>query len=204
MSRGTRSEFYLCSLNCRWYAYSLLGKVFAIGLENGTRILTTTFDCFLRYLRNLQVLINKIERATPEPDSLLSARLHPSMLPLRNQIQITANFPLRALCPLLNTAVVSFDNQARTFTDMQLQVAETIHYIESHAGNISNTNVLIKDSAGSATIEMPAMEYLNLFALPNFYFHFSMVYAIARAEGIALTKGDFDGIHAYPTGFSFA
>jgi hypothetical protein len=30
-----------------------------------------------------------------------------------------------------------------------------------------------------------------------------MVYAIARVSGIPLTKGDFDGIHTYPTGFSF-
>jgi hypothetical protein len=30
-----------------------------------------------------------------------------------------------------------------------------------------------------------------------------MAYAIARAAGVPLSKGDFDGYHQYPDGFSF-
>ncbi|MGV7210836.1 DUF1993 family protein [Oxalobacteraceae bacterium A2-2] len=44
---------------------------------------------------------------------------------------------------------------------------------------------------------------LHLYILPNFHFHLSMAYAIARQQGVALGKPDYDGYHAYPPGFSF-
>lgn len=49
-------------------------------------------------------------------------------------------------------------------------------------------------------------EYLQIwhtFAWPNFVFHLSMVCASDRAKGVPLSKGDYDGIHGYPLGFSF-
>jgi hypothetical protein len=36
-------------------------------------------------------------------------------------------------------------------------------------------------------------EYLNSFALPNFYFHITTAYAILRQGGVALGKLDFMG-----------
>jgi hypothetical protein len=50
---------------------------------------------------------------------------------------------------------------------------------------------------------MPASEYVSSFVLPNFFFHISMVYAIAKNNGVSVSKGDFDGIHQYPKGFSW-
>jgi uncharacterized protein len=40
---------------------------------------------------------------------------------------------------------------------------------------------------------MEAAAYLNTFALPNFYFHATATYAILRANGVDLGKGDFMG-----------
>ena len=42
-----------------------------------------------------------------------------------------------------------------------------------------------------------------MYAVPNFFFHYSMVYAIARNAGVAIGKTDFDGFHKYPLGFIF-
>ena len=42
-----------------------------------------------------------------------------------------------------------------------------------------------------------------MYALPNFFFHYSMVYAIARQAGVEIGKSDFDGYHDYPVGFTF-
>jgi hypothetical protein len=50
---------------------------------------------------------------------------------------------------------------------------------------------------------MPASEYVSSFVLPNFFFHISMVYAIAKNNGVSVSKGDYDGIHQYPKGFSW-
>ncbi|MCG7587734.1 DUF1993 family protein [Photobacterium sp. OFAV2-7] len=50
---------------------------------------------------------------------------------------------------------------------------------------------------------MSQSEFIHQYILPNFYFHISMVYAIAKSKGVVLSKADFDGIHSYPSGFSF-
>jgi hypothetical protein len=43
-----------------------------------------------------------------------------------------------------------------------------------------------------------------MYAVPNFLFHYAMVYAIARQAGVPVGKSDFDGYHRYPPGFTFA
>jgi hypothetical protein len=62
---------------------------------------------------------------------------------------------------------------------------------------------MIDDKAGFAELVLPANEFLYQYAMPNFFFHLSMVYAIAKQSGLCLSKADFDGYHIYPAGFSF-
>ena len=52
-------------------------------------------------------------------------------------------------------------------------------------------------------LDLPAAEYFHMYAVPNFFFHYSMVYAIARQGGVPVGKSDFDGYHRYPSGFTF-
>jgi len=42
-----------------------------------------------------------------------------------------------------------------------------------------------------------AQGFLQQYALPNFFFHLSLVYALLRQQGLPLSKGDFDGWHVY-------
>jgi hypothetical protein len=58
-------------------------------------------------------------------------------------------------------------------------------------------------SAGEKENALTTDNYYSLFVIPNFFFHFSVPYSIARANGIPLSKGDFDGLHYYKPGFSF-
>ena len=43
------------------------------------------------------------------------------------------------------------------------------------------------------TLTMTGVKYLNHFAMPNFYFHTTMAYAILRENGLELGKRDFLG-----------
>ncbi|EOV1092755.1 DUF1993 family protein [Vibrio fluvialis] len=56
---------------------------------------------------------------------------------------------------------------------------------------------------GSIQIALAPFEFFHHYIVPNMLFHLSMVYAIARANGVALSKGDMDGLHRYSPGFSF-
>lgn len=106
-------------------------------------------------------------------------------------------------CALAGLEVADFSAAAC----LQEQIAQTMRY--AHLKTIPPERFdgphdrICRDRAGFADIALPADEYLNLYILPNFYFHFSMAYAIARSGGAAIGKGDFDGYHAYAPGFSF-
>ena len=163
---------------------------------------------FHRSLAQLCGMLGKIEAAEGEAgvgDGLLAARLHEDMLPFAQHVRATANFALRGCCPLAGVPVVSFDGDEVSFAGLQWQVVETMRFIADIPPSQFNgpADRICHDRAGFADLALPADEYLNLYILPNFYFHLSMVYAIARSRGVAIGKGDFDGYHIYAPGFSW-
>nr|WP_315396393.1 DUF1993 family protein [uncultured Duganella sp.] len=161
---------------------------------------------FHRSLAQLYAMLGKIGAADADHGGgMLEARLHQDMLPFAQHVRATANFALRGCCPLAGVPVVSFDGDERSFAALEWQIVETMRCIADLAPGSFDTSPqhICRDRAGFADLALGADEYLNLYILPNFYFHFSMVYAIARSRGVAIGKGDFDGYHIYAPGFSF-
>jgi hypothetical protein len=159
---------------------------------------------FSHYLQQLKVIVDKIDQHTQGDNSVLQHSLHEGMLPLLAQLRTAANFSLRACCPLNGRERISFDNSDETFAGVQLQLDQTIHYLQTiPASDFIRIPECINDQAGFTQLTLPTAEYLYHYALPNFFFHINMAYAIARAAGVPLSKGDYDGYHSYPAGFSF-
>ncbi|RYZ82132.1 MAG: DUF1993 domain-containing protein [Moraxellaceae bacterium] len=160
-------------------------------------------EIFVEYLGLLVQLIDKVEHASNGNEEILRARLAPDMFPFAVQAEIVASFALRSCCPIAGVEVVSFSQPKKSFAALRSQLYETIEHIVSLDNLDNDLSVMIEDKAGPVPVVLEAEEFLVRFSYPNFYFHLSMVYAIARSKGIPLTKGDFDGIHQYPPGFSF-
>lgn len=159
---------------------------------------------FCHYLQQLKIMVEKINRHTGGDNTLLQQSLAPGMLPLLAQLRTTANFALRCCCPLSARPRVSFDNSDESYAGVQQQLTNTIDYLQAiPATDFIHATTMISDQAGFNTLHLPALEYAQLYSLPNFFFHLSMAYAIARSVGVPLGKGDFDGYHQYPEGFSF-
>ncbi|NIB39925.1 DUF1993 domain-containing protein [Pseudomaricurvus alkylphenolicus] len=155
----------------------------------------------LRYLGQLRLLLDTLERQGPQ--DILERRLTPEMFPLRTQVRICANFALRIWCPLTGGEPVSFDNDDNTFAGLRRQLQQTQHYLEATDDDGLNWDKPVTERAGFGEFTLPMVDFTYQYALPNFYFHLSMVYAIGRASGVNLSKGHYDGFHSYPPGFSF-
>jgi hypothetical protein len=155
------------------------------------------------YLQQADALLIKVkEQGGP---IILAARLAPDMLPFANQIITAANFALRIACPLAGIAIPSLPNPERSFDGLRQHIAAVLDFLQKFTAKDfaeAETRV-IEDRAGFAELKLPAAEFLYHYALPNFYFHWSMAFAIARAQGVVVGKMDFDGYHQYPAGFSF-
>lgn len=149
-------------------------------------------NVFEYYLLQLEGLVEKV------PEALFSACLADDMLSLEVNAKVAANFALRGYCPLIERDVVSFFSETPGKTAVQKQLSQTLVFVRQlpDIDRLDET-VILKDKAGFTEVELPAPAFIHQYIYPNFYFHISMVYAIARANGVVLGKRDFDGFHVY-------
>jgi uncharacterized protein len=164
---------------------------------------TASVPVFARYQIQLQGLLDKAAAYCalqgPMEAVLLQARLAPDMLPLGVQVEIAVNFVFRACAPLAGKTVPPFGEHRESLAKLQARVEAAQAFLhtlqpEDFAAAAQRT---IHDPAGETTVALDGSTFLQQYALPNFFFHLSMVYALLRQHGLPLSKGDFDGWHVY-------
>jgi hypothetical protein len=162
-----------------------------------------TVPVFSRYLGRLGAWVGAAEAHALargiEPATLLDARLVPDMLPFESQVAMAANFTLRAAYPLAGLPVPAYGDWPSSFDGVRARLrhaAALLGVLEPAFFEAASTR-LLQDRAGHATLSLEGPTFLFHYALPNFYFHLTMAYAILRSQGVALGKEDFDGFHRY-------
>lgn len=162
----------------------------------------TPAKIFIRYLERMQALLRKIEVSDKD---VACDRLHPDMFPLLQQAKIAINFSLRCCCPLSNREIISFAEEELTFSAIFNEIKQSLEYLREISDEefLHMDSTTINTTAGFADLTFSGTDYFLLYCVPNFMFHYCMVYAIARQAGATVGKSDFDGYHQYPLGFSF-
>lgn len=158
---------------------------------------------FVRYLSQLSDLCSKAAEFAQlhnlDQIAILSKRIEPDMLPLKMQVVIAMNFSLRATFPLIGKPTPQYVELTRSISDLQAR----IHRIQNTLSDMHPSDFIEAESrviqcqAGNAILTLQAADFLYQFALPNFFFHTSMTYAILRHTGVPLGKKYFDGFHEY-------
>jgi uncharacterized protein len=155
-----------------------------------------------RYLQSLERIVCAAQ-ALPEPahQQLLSARLAPQMISFHGQVDTAAQFALRTACPLAGRPVPPFSPAQPSLHALRAAVLRTAQMIAAiePAEFAGVEQRRFTERAGEALMDLPAAEFLHQFALPNFFFHLNMAYAMARLHGAPLGKADYDGFHRYPS-----
>ena len=158
----------------------------------------STKGLFLRYLHQLSVIVDKT------PESLFSDSLSEGMFSLELNAQVAANFLLRGYCPLASVDLVSYELIEPGKASVFKLLENVKNYLESLPDVLDfDDGKILSDTAGFSEVELPQSRFIFEYIVPNYMFHVSMVYAIARQSGVPLSKGDFDGLHSYPAGFEF-
>jgi len=132
-----------------------------------------------------------------EPATLLGARLFPDMLPLIKQVQIATDFAKGASARLADAEVPRYEDHEQTFAELQQRIGKTLGFIDSlpAAAFEGAEGRAITHGVGERARHFERGDaYLNLFVLPNFYFHVTTAYAILRHNGVPLGKRDFLGL----------
>ncbi|UPT63633.1 MAG: DUF1993 domain-containing protein [Hyphomonadaceae bacterium JAD_PAG50586_4] len=152
---------------------------------------------FVRMLKNLAAMLNKAEAHAKSKNfdvtTLLNDRLAPDMFTLMRQIQIATDHAKGAMARLANQVPEAIEDKEVTLADLQARIAKVIAIVESfkpeQLEGAENREVSIK--IPGSELKFDGMTYLNSWALPNFYFHATMAYAILRHNGVDLGKKDF-------------
>ena len=150
---------------------------------------------FLRGLNVLLHLIDKAQAAGLDEAALMDARLAPDMRPFPDQIRMAAFSARSCVARLTGQAWPKTDAAEASLAELRETVELSIRFIEG-------VDPAALEGAEGRRIELrfPGVEldfegagYLTSFAIPNFYFHVSMAYAILRHLGVELGKRDYLG-----------
>lgn len=148
---------------------------------------------FVTMLGNMRAWLDKAA-AEGDAEALVEARLIDDMKPLTAQYQFASDSAKNAIARLAGIEPPAMPDTETTFAELWQRCDKTIAFIES-----VDPAALAGSEDREVTIRFPdgrgyrfaGGDYLRRFALPNFYFHAAMAYAILRSRGVPLGKPDY-------------
>ncbi len=126
---------------------------------------------------------------------LVGARLAPDMLPFAKQIQLTSDFAKNSMARLAGVDPPKFEDNESNMDELFARVKKTLEYIDSvpPASLDGSETRDIKIPLRDRTVEFKGLEFLQNWALPNFFFHHVTAYNLLRHNGVDIGKKDFLG-----------
>ena len=153
---------------------------------------------FQRQLGAMLAWLDKAEAyaATRKFDSVnyLQLRLAPDMLPFVAQIRIASDSAKGCVARLAGQEPPKFEDNEASFAELRERVQKTLAYVESvpaAAFEGSDGRAITIPMRNRDPLQFTGEVFLRHWALPNFFFHVSMAYALLRHAGVDLGKGDF-------------
>ena len=127
---------------------------------------------------------------------LLGTRLIPDMLPLSRQVQIACRFAEESTARLAGSEIPKApDNAEKTLGELRGRIDAVLGYIKGFKPdqiNGSEGRDITLSIAGNP-LKLTGEQYLEHFAMANFYFHCTTTHAILRQCGVEIGKRDFIG-----------
>ncbi|HST35377.1 MAG TPA: DUF1993 domain-containing protein [Allosphingosinicella sp.] len=148
---------------------------------------------FISTLANMRAWLDKAA-AEGDEASLIGARLAEDMRPLPAQYQMASDSAKNATARLAGIEAPAMADDEASFAELRERCDKTIAFIRgvdpAGLAGAEEREVSLRFPNGMG-YRFKGADYLNRFALPNFYFHATTAYAILRAAGIGLGKPDF-------------
>jgi uncharacterized protein len=159
-----------------------------------------TVPAFERALTNLSNQLDKAKAFATQKKfdfkALAEARLIADMLPLTSQIQIASDNAKGCVARLAGIDAPKYEDNETTYEELKARLAKTLDFISSvkreQFAGAEAREIVLKFPQVTLTFN-GGQDYVTKFALPNFYFHATLAYALLRKNGVELGKPDFMG-----------
>lgn len=159
-----------------------------------------TAPVFIHNLKNLSAILKKAAASAKsrgiDPQVLLQSRLAPDMFPLARQVQIVTDNTKNCCARLTGVAAPVFEDGDDDFAKLQQRIKDTLTYIRGLKKDQfpDDASVPVEMKLPIGVLHFSAKDYVNGWAYPNIYFHFTTAYNILRHNGIEIGKADFLGL----------
>jgi hypothetical protein len=130
-----------------------------------------------------------------DPSVLVGWRLAPDMFSFSRQIQVACDQAKNGSARLAGVEPPKFEDTETTLDQLKERIAKTVAFLKTlDTKAIDGTSEReITFPLGPNKGQMKGADYLDHFMLPNFYFHLTAAYALARNFGVDVGKRDFLG-----------
>src|SRR5262249_36450921 len=151
-------------------------------------------------LNALSAILDKAEAYAEarriDPTVLLTARLFPDMFAFTRQVQSACDLAKNAGARLAGMDPPMYEDSEKTIAELKARIAKTIAFVktlDARKIDASADREITFPLGPNNKGHMKGADYLNHFALPNFYFHLTTAYDILRHCGVEIGKRDFLG-----------
>ena len=155
------------------------------------------------FKRQLGALLSWLDKAEAhaaarkfDPANYLQLRLAPDMLPFVSQIRIAGDTAKGCAARLAGQEIPKFEDNEASLVELRERVRRTLDYLDSVPASAidgSEAREIVLPMRNRDPIRFTGETYLRHWALPNFFFHVSMAYALLRHAGVELGKADYLG-----------
>jgi hypothetical protein len=156
---------------------------------------------FAKTLGNMLKWLDKAEaHATArkfDPAVYMTLRLAPDMLPLPSQVRIASDAAKGCAARLAGQDPPVFEDNETTLEQLRERIRKTLAYLETvkpAAIDGSEEREIVIPMRTRDALRFKGQFFLQHWALPNFFFHSTTLYALLRHNGVELGKGDFLGV----------
>jgi hypothetical protein len=130
-----------------------------------------------------------------DPNNFVGMRLAPDMLPFSAQIGIATDHVKGCLARLSGVEPPKWPDTEKTLDELRARIQKAIDYAKAFTPaqleGAETREITLPTPRGP--LKFSGERYLVGFALPNFYFHVTMTYALLRQGGVELGKMDYLG-----------
>ena len=156
---------------------------------------------YLQMLGSLTGILGKAEAHCSakniQPEVLLGSRLFPDMLPLSKQVQLVCDFAAKGCARLTHSELPSTPDTEKSFEELRQRLARTNDYVKTFKPaqfDGADQKDVTFPAGPDRSVTLKGQQFLNNFALPNFYFHAATAHGILRHNGVEIGKRDFLGV----------
>jgi len=149
---------------------------------------------FVNAMTNIEAWLDKALAEDKDEAVLMEARLAPDMRALPAQIQMASDTAKNAMARLAGITAPAMPDTEASFAELKDRCRRTIAFVDSVSpaslAEAEGREIVLRFGNGMG-YRLSATAFLTGFAIPNFFFHVSMAYAVLRAQGVNVGKSDF-------------